>query len=380
MMNDENTEEKRPEEEKPQKPWLLRQLERIQNAIKEGKDFDEIRPPLEQLFDEITPERYSFTDKESQEYLLFMSKRLQKLFKEETIELTPYYLNRQEKFLPLWKIAHSPFASEIWKLWWEKAKAKGEDNRQLLDSLALDIFILAEKNTLESICDERWYDGDFHNLARLAASIYADAPSTLDKIGIVLEKIDSKAPELADAGKSFRARAQALWVKEELKEETKDEVRAIVSEETKKFSEEIKKETNSSLDTLKQELDEGLDVAKENEQRMIRNFVQIIGIFAAIIAFIVTIVPTAARLGGASIPIALAGLAIVTAGIIILLAMIFGREEKEERRRALRKGFWGAIGAFGAWLILGSDRRIWGLAYSNIDSRIRSAECPQTTS
>jgi hypothetical protein len=65
--------------------------------------------------------------------------------------------------------------------------------------------------------------------------------------------------------------------------------------------------------------------------RTIRNLVQIIGIFAAIIAFLVIIVPTEVRLGGASVPIALvalAGLAIVTAGIIILLAMIFGGREK----------------------------------------------------
>jgi hypothetical protein len=57
------------------------------------------------------------------------------------------------------------------------------------------------------------------------------------------------------------------------------------------------------------------------------------------------------RLGGASIPIALAGLAIVTAGIIVLLALIFGNPEGKRRRR-LNAGFWGAIGAFSLWLIL----------------------------
>lgn len=81
---------------------------------------------------------------------------------------------------------------------------------------------------------------------------------------------------------------------------------------------------------------------------MTRNFVQIIGIFAAIIAFVVTIVPTAVRLGGASVPIALAGLAIVTAGIIVLLAMIFGREG--QKKTGLIVGISIAGFLFLAWL------------------------------
>lgn len=90
--------------------------------------------------------------------------------------------------------------------------------------------------------------------------------------------------------------------------------------------------------------------SQETERRSIRNFVQIIGIFAAIIAFVVTMVPTAVRLGGASIPIALAGLAIVTVGIILVLAMIFGKREKAGAGLIAGVSITGVL--FVGWLLL----------------------------
>jgi len=72
-------------------------------------------------------------------------------------------------------------------------------------------------------------------------------------------------------------------------------------------------------------------------------------------------VPTAARLGGASIPIALAGLAIVTAGIIVLLAMIFGRGEKVSKGLIAGISITGVL--FAAWLAV----TIWlAIQYPNI--------------
>lgn len=348
-MSDENTEEKKPEGQAPPKPWLLRQLERIQSAIKEGKAFDEIRPLLEELFDEITPERYSFTDEESQEYLQYASKWFQKRLGKETIELTPSYLIH-EKIPPLLSIAYSDLTSQIWNLWWEKVKSKEAHNRRPLDSIALDLFIHVDKDTLNDICDVRWYEGDFHNLVKLAGTIYSGDPSILDKIGIVLERVKSQAPGLADRGKMFRARAQALWVKDELKEETKDEVKTMITEAEKSFVQKAKDITEEKTKPFDEKV-------KGVEAR----FIQIIGIFAAIIAFIVTIVPTAVRMGGASIPIALAGLAIVVTGVIILLAMIFGRRDKPSG--GLIAGISIIGGLFAAWLVV----TIWlAIQYPNI--------------
>ncbi|MEA3311351.1 MAG: hypothetical protein U9Q76_03935 [candidate division WOR-3 bacterium] len=67
------------------------------------------------------------------------------------------------------------------------------------------------------------------------------------------------------------------------------------------------------------------------------------------------------RLGGASIPVALAGLAIVTAGIIILLAMIFGRRDKPSGGLIVGISIIGVL--FAAWLTV----TIWlAIQYPNI--------------
>ncbi|TKJ44018.1 hypothetical protein CEE36_02550 [candidate division TA06 bacterium B3_TA06] len=152
-------------------------------------------------------------------------------------------------------------------------------------------------------------------------------------IGSVLEKLGALNWDLTSKGLNYKAQAQNKLAQAQLEKE-------VIKPLESRF-EKVKKET--------EELDKKVEIAKDNEQRMTRNFVQIIGIFAAIIAFIVTIVPTAVRMGGASIPVALAGLAIVTTGIIILLSMIFGRDD---RRENLKRGFWVAIGAFAVWFAI----------------------------
>lgn len=144
-----------------------------------------------------------------------------------------------------------------------------------------------------SLRDEYWNNSD---LLRPIAGI-------LERLG------DETKKYVRNWATTIKARIQTLNLKEELEEKT-----------LKPFKEFIKK-SEQEIAELKRATDEKLRTSE-------RHSIQIIGIFAAIIAFIVTIVPTAVRLGGASIPIALAGLAIVTAGIIILLAMIFGRREK----------------------------------------------------
>ncbi|GEM_PF-4562988 len=133
-------------------------------------------------------------------------------------------------------------------------------------------------------------------------------------------------------------RAQILTAKDEIRKEFKEDLGTKIKEIEQKLKEESK------------ELKEKVEEAKDAENRMTRNFVQIIGIFAAIIAFVVTMVPAAARLGGASIPVALAGLAIVTSGIILLLSMIFGKRENKKASKGLIIGIVTCLALFIIWL------------------------------
>lgn len=342
-MSDEKKEEKRHLEQEPPKPWLIKQLEKIQEGIEAGKKFPEIQHLFEELFDRINTERYSFIDKEAQAYLLYLREINQPFAEKIGRDIAPFLI-RDQYLLPLYKIAYSTLASDIWKLWRQKANAKDDNDRYALDSLALDIFTAIDKKTINEIRQERWYEGDFQKLVHLGETVYFSNPIMLKKIGIVLGKTGDSY--MSDIAMTFAVRAQTLWVKEELKKETQEEVKALIEESEKSF---VQKATEIT--------DEKTKPFDEKVKGVEARFIQIIGIFAAIIAFIVTIVPTAVRLGGASIPIALAGLAIVTAGIILLLAMIFGEQGNREK-----VGKWlvlAVVPIFGAWLLGTIALAIW---------------------
>jgi len=248
----------------------------------------------------------------------------------------------------LWSVKNAVLL-EFWRIWLDARLSKTDE-----DVIVTDLFALHALNNLRdkqiswlfktteasysllAPCHKDKYL--FRFVFRTLQNSYWNDAEVLLQIAEIIEKLGEEGKEIRPWATTIRARIQALILKDELEEKT-----------LKPFKEFVEK-SQQDITTLKKETDEKI---KSSE----RNSIQIIGIFAAIIAFIVTIVPTAVRLGGASVPIALAGLAIVTAGIIILLAMIFGREGK--RKSGLITGIIIIGVLFLAWIILA----VWAAVY-----------------
>ncbi len=342
-MSDEKNKAKKPEEQEVPKLWVWEQYDKIEEAIESEEPASHVRTLLDKLFEGLTEENFVLTGPHGEE--------LKEQFKKQGKDFSELFLkkNSQFAFLLAFK-ANFNIIRELWYSWVKIRSHKHEEDKDLyaLDYIALYCMI-GLNNTITNQLYELVLSDDFNfwELRELAKTKYKDNPWVLRYIGHILSSLtgdDSHRKLLKIEGIEFLTEAQILQLKQEVIEPFKKS-----ADEREEKLEALKETTEEEFNILDKRVKKSEEELKTTEQRSIRNFVQIIGIFAAIIAFIVTIVPTAVRLGGASIPIALAGLAIVTAGIIVLLAMIFGKEEEREK---LKKGFWGAIGAFGAWLIL----------------------------
>lgn len=323
-MSDEKNKEKKQEEQASRRPWLFRQLDAIKETIESTDDVATLKRLFDNVFKEMTNDNLWLMDEEGVRYRKYLQQRGGRIEDEG-----PGF----GKLHVLYKLTE-PIVL-FWTSWFQARQAKKGKDLNALDYFMFFFFGEIDIDSLRFLHNEIYYtDFSFSKLIDSVKKEHYYNSNTLEAVGGILEKLWGVNHFHALEGRNFCARAQALRVKDELK-----------LEETKQELAQLKKDTEEQTEKLQK----GIEESRENEQRMTRNFVQIIGIFAAIIAFIVTMVPTAARLGGASIPIALAGLAIVTAGIVILLAMIFG---KDERRKSLSKGLTGIIIAFTLWLTL----------------------------
>jgi len=355
-MSDENTEEKKPEEQAPPLPWLLNQLDVINSMAVRGDKLNEITPLLWEIINRITWELYESKDNESvffnsynkEHQIMSVKGRSFSLGSNAPIASAVILDHLIFDIAVRFNTSNQDLLVEFWQMWLiKRCDAEGSNDvpkRELLDDFALRFFKDLRVETVRTLYQR--VDG--------TSQSFREIPLILERYKLeekyppiyiitgLLEKLGEVDVELGNLGREIRIRAQNLQM-EDLQKNLIDYKRFVFS--TKQELTNLKNETESKTKLLS----EGIEEAKDNENRMTRNFVQIIGIFAAIIAFIVTIVPTAVRMGGASIPIALAGLAIVTAGIVILLAMIFG---KDERRKSLSKGLTGIIIAFTLWLTL----------------------------
>ncbi len=358
-MSDENTEEKKLEGQVPPLPWFLNQLDKIVVAIDDkNTPADTVDSLFNELFSKTTYAMYECVDETSRKYDTHLEKTQTK-----SLQLAHGHMSHPKQLSC--RIMRDYFVMHLqsrlnnkprrcllglWKAWlsWRKENSPGGAIRagEAPDLFALHLLKKLRADKVRELYDwvknTDYHFGALHPIAQEYELIHNF--TELFIIADLFLKLGEYDFDLTQRGRELSVKAQSFWVEDKLNRDVVIPFKKSIEERKKELAQ-LKKDTEEKT----KELREGIEKAKENEQRMTRNFVQIIGIFAAIIAFIVTMVPTAARLGGASIPIALAGLAIVTAGIIILLAMIFGKEEEREK---LKKGFWGAIGAFGAWLIL----------------------------
>ncbi|MCK4334605.1 MnhB domain-containing protein [candidate division WOR-3 bacterium] len=339
----ENKEEKKTQA--PPKPWLLKKVDAINEAIDENRNVKEIGDLFEELLEGLTSERYNFNDPEGKkysEYLEIKRKPIGYIFFCKCLKIV-IGINKENSY-------SQNLSKELWTRWGNYRLRKTINNLKEVDDFVSFLFQFLRPTVIQNLYEAvEKLEWNFDKLHRVLGEIYRNNPNILENVATILEKVDVKSWLLANCGKSLRAQAEILRIKPDLKKEVKEELEEDTLKPFERKVEAAQEDIAESVENAQKTITN----LKESTERKLRDsearFIQVIGIFAAIIAFIVTIVPTAVRLGGASIPIALAGLAIVTAGIVILLAMIFG---KDERRKSLSKGLTGIIIAFTLWLTL----------------------------
>jgi len=349
----ENKEEKQTEEEAQDYPRFLQLLEEIRKRVYSLKQVSEatvkeetqkkIRELLGELFEGLTTDKYCLQDSDGKTWV----KHLERQGEDAMGIMT----DKMANFINIFLIEPNRGAVfDFWDLWASNRRRKTENDLKTLDNLALSCLSrMDEKIAYEFFLRVQRSNFALSDLYNLATTTYKNSSKLLIAIGRVLQKAREIHGYWSEKGQDLIVRGYILSAKDELKQEFLETVDKKLKQSKMELDNKVKGievELGKIVSQTEGKIDERI---KEQERNSIRNFVQIIGIFAAIIAFIVTIVPTAVRLGGASIPVALAGLAIVTAGIILLLAMIFGNPEEKHRKR-LNVGFWVAVGLLVIWL------------------------------
>lgn len=327
---------------------LYRKIAEILVALKESKiDEAKMRVHLNELFEEYTRDKHYLSETGSIEW-------------KERHGL--HAIEKAAELIAMFEIsfclkASRSIISEFWNIWCSKRKIKNEKDKEALDQFALECLKFLEDdkafNLFYYVKNKEGLELKIDYLLSLAKNEYVANSYFNIYLGTFLRKLGDVSFFWVDKGQELVTKGYILQAKDELRIEFSTSIENKIDQASKEIDSKIvqsKEETNKIVDDTRKDVNEflGKELAK-SEQKTASSFIQILGIFAAIIAFVVTIVPTAVRLGGASVPIALAGLAIVTAGIILLLAMIFGREANKPRR-GLGWGLASAIVLFLFWL------------------------------
>jgi len=315
-MSDENTDAKKAEEER-EDIWLLRHLQALIALCgnRQSTAREQIYETVKDFFAGLNSENYYLNDEKARLYLERTgdSKRTLKQEKYQKMRRLASYLEKQ---------GCMEILVELWKGWYVRRKQTKFSVTRVLDVFMLLLLSKMDKGTgvferlYQRLKGTEW---NFERIASLASpkgEYYEDA-TLLEAIGEFFVKLDAVDTEFHEKGRKFNGRAQVLKVKKELKKEIQEEVKARIDRAEESFVE----KAIGVIEGKTRKFDEQV---RNVEAR----FIRIVGIFATIIAFVVTMVSTSARLDGASIPVALAGLAIVTSGIILLLAMLFGKKDK----------------------------------------------------
>ncbi len=368
-MSDEKKEEKKQEEKAPPEPWLYKKLGECIKAIRKSFLTDKTVSLFEDLFDTLTDEMYHFQDPETLQW---------KESQDNTIADRKLRLQRFSLKMSFEGIKSMEIAVAFWEAWTKSRNNKQEKDRQAIDDLALSCIEKLNPNKCKV-----FYTGisnsdfDLLHLSRLGRITYRNNPLFLERIGLILERAEKYDPygwKYAETGKRYRATAQAIRVTEELDKKTIAPLKLDIKKEITNYQNKIedserlifekvmeaktkthelegeilktKEETEKLVTGAKALADTNL---KETENRSFRTSVQVIGIFVAVVAFIGGVVPAAIRLGGASIPIIGTGLAIVLAGFLFLIAVVFGDDSRIKRFRGWLIG--SGIALF-VWLVI----------------------------
>jgi|GEM_PF-4036389 len=347
---------------------LIKSLEELEAAIKEGRGIEELRGLFDNFFNSLEP-----GDKPEPN--------------------THAYSGTIRVGLAIAEKDKGDISLAFWRAWGKfREENLKDETSKASDLFAFLILKMQSSEILCSIHDQTEYPPrnpppmlwNMYRLRDLGYNIYYNMPNELADIGLILSKLTTDFDQrLVLVGKKFIARSQFLIdgplmsealrtrFEKELKKtnenvnrqllETKDKVSATLEKIDHRVIEAIAK-SNRQLDAKVGEVDgrmgglektySNLDKSvRETESRSLRNFVQILGIFAAIIAFVVAAIVAAIRLGGASIPIIGTGLAVVLTLFLFLLAYLF-RDNTKKEAESIKRWLITSVALVFVWLIL----------------------------
>lgn len=355
---------------KPSPPWRIKQIEKIIDLLKMRKSDNEIVDSFSEYLEQLSYDNLTNKDPESVEYAEYLKKENKDLLtlssnkESEMIEL----LKKKNKFNLLWRAWGKIILDPKNKKSIEESFATYQELVPIVDAVVIYSFLRPLTsdelwNLYYSVRDEEW---NFETLKTYCKKFFKYSPTALETYATLFESFVGINYTLFDEGKNFRARAQALRVMHENEKKTRqtklhktsekeltpeflekiqNEISPIIEQHAEEKTQKIVKEQSQTLtdkiqviedktadleiDLKKLEeraapLEERISELKDTERRSI----QVIGIFAAIVALIVAVVPLAVRVKEESLFLTITGLAIVLGGLLLLAAILFGGEKR----------------------------------------------------
>jgi len=196
----------------------------------------------------------------------------------------------------------------------------------LADYFALKILVGLYERCIKALDKVRHFF--INETVLLGQDVYKNDALALELLGTFLTKLQLHSIE-AEKGREFLGRARYLKTKaffhydlnqgldsfRESFETEKGEIKKVITEASAK-TENLKKEVEMATVIYDQ-------LEGQTKRAEIRS-VQVVAVFAAIIAFIVATIPFAVRVNEMGLLMAIAGLAIVIGGFLLLVAVLFG--------------------------------------------------------
>jgi hypothetical protein len=282
---------------------------KIKEAYDTTKPANDVRPYFDDIFESIKENGLPLSDTENglPRFPIYLEKFI-------------YYLNHRCDLLV-----------QFWLAWCEVRNIDSKPRSfTFQDYFALKILINVREEFLQVLDKEHHLS--VNETVFLGKDIYKDDKEALQLVGTFLIRCPLYSYE-EKTGREFLARAEYLKIEPQLRNDIGLLIAPYVTgfETTKRELNEAKKSAEDEIKKLEKETKEGDRVYKQLEDQTKRaeiRSIQVIGIFAAIMAFIVATIPAAARLEKLSLFLAIAGLAIVLGGFLLLIAILFGGEKK----------------------------------------------------
>lgn len=214
-----------------------------------------------------------------------------------------------------------------------------------VDYFSLKVLLNVKNEYIQKLFNDK--ESTVNETVLLGKNVYKNDPVALELVGTFLTKLRINHYE-AEQGREFLARAEYLRTKPLLKNDIDQLLTPYKDsfDETKKELAGVRGEAEEAVKILEGKTKEAKNIYNQLEDQTKRaeiRSIQVIAIFAALMAFIVATVPVAARVQELSLFLAIAGLGIILGGFLLLVAILFGGKNRPK---------WGWIGVPIALLIL----------------------------